>query len=98
MIIRIVQMTFHENKIDSFIKIFEENKQAIRHQPGCMHLELWQDKNQPQILSTYSLWESEEYLNQYRHSETFGKVWPATKALFAAKPVASSHIQRYQLD
>ncbi|SMG38390.1 Quinol monooxygenase YgiN [Marivirga sericea] len=98
MIIRIVKMTFQENKTASFIKIFEENKEAIRHQPGCLHLELWQDKNQPHIFSTYSLWKSEDDLNQYRHSETFGKVWPATKALFAAKPIASSHIQRFTID
>ncbi len=98
MLIRTVKMTFHKDKVDDFIKIFEENKEAIRNQAGCKHLELWQDKDQPNIFSTYSFWESEKDLNQYRHSDTFGKVWPATKALFAEKPVASSHIQRYKLD
>jgi quinol monooxygenase YgiN len=91
-------MTFQQDKIDDFVKIFEENKEAIRNQAGCKHLELWQDKNQPHIFRTYSLWEDEVHLNQYRDSETFGKVWPATKTLFAEKPVASSHIQRYKLD
>lgn len=98
MLIRIVKMTFQADKIDDFVRIFEENKEAIRNQAGCRHLELWQDKDYPNIFSTYSLWENEDYLNQYRHSSTFGKVWPATKALFAEKPVASSHIQRYELD
>lgn len=98
MLIRIVKMTFKKDKIDDFIKIFEKNKEAIRHQAGCKHLELWQDKNHPNIFSTYSIWENEDYLNQYRDSETFGKVWPATKALFAEKPIASSHLQRYKLD
>lgn len=98
MLIRIVRMTFHEDKIDDFIKIFEKNKEAIRNQPGCKHLQLWQDKNHPNVFSTYSLWDNEDCLNQYRASETFGKVWPATKALFKEKPVASSHIQRYQID
>lgn len=97
MLIRIVTMTFQENKVDDFIKIFEEYKEAIRNQVGCQHLELWQDKELANVMSTYSLWENEEYLNQYRHSETFGKVWPATKALFSEKPVATSHVQRYQL-
>jgi len=98
MLIRIVKMTFQKDKIEDFIKIFEENKEAIRKQAGCQHLELWQDQSHPHIFSTYSLWQNEEYLNQYRHSETFGKVWPATKQLFAEKAVASSHIQRYQLE
>jgi len=97
MLIRIVKMTFQADKTDDFIKIFEENKEAIRNQAGCHHLELWQDKNHPNIFSTYSLWESEEYLNKYRKSETFGKVWPATKVLFSEKPIASSHLQRYEL-
>ncbi len=97
MLIRIVKMTFQMDKIDDFVQIFDKNKEAIRNQTGCLHLELWQDKDQPNIFSTYSLWENEECLNQYRQSETFGKVWPATKALFAEKPLASSHIQRYKL-
>lgn len=98
MLIRIVRMAFHEDKIVEFINIFEKNKRAIRNQPGCKHLELWQDKDQPNIFSTYSLWENEDFLNQYRNSETFGTVWPATKALFAEKPIANSHFQRYKLD
>jgi quinol monooxygenase YgiN len=90
-------MTFQEDKIEDFLKIFEKYKEAIRNQPGCQHLELWQDKDQLNVFSTYSLWENEEYLNQYRTSETFGIVWPATKALFAQKPIANSHIQRFSI-
>ena len=42
------------------------------------------------VLFTYSHWEDEESLNNYRISETFKEVWPQTKALFAAKPQAFS--------
>jgi quinol monooxygenase YgiN len=90
-------MTFRKDKIEDFIQIFEQNKEAIRNQNGCLHLELWQDQEQTNIFSTYSLWESEKDLNQYRNSDTFGKVWPATKSLFAEKPIASSYIQRFKL-
>ncbi|XHC31121.1 antibiotic biosynthesis monooxygenase family protein [Marivirga tractuosa] len=98
MLIRIVKMTFQEDKIEDFVKIFEENKEAIRNQTGCKHLELWQDKDHPCIFSTYSIWENEDCLNHYRHSETFGKVWPATKSLFSEKPQANSHTQRFKLN
>jgi quinol monooxygenase YgiN len=91
-------MTFQEDKIQNFVKIFEQNKEAIRNQTGCQHLELWQDQDNPNIFSTYSIWDNKDCLNQYRHSETFGKVWPATKVLFAEKPIANSHIQRFKLD
>ena len=39
---------------------------------------------------TYSHWESESALNQYRDSELFKSVWAFTKTLFSDKPVAFS--------
>jgi len=84
MINRIVKMTFHENRIEDFLQVFRENAAAIRNQPGCHSVKLMQDVNQPNVFFTYSQWENEGFLNAYRQSETFGKVWPATKALFCA--------------
>ncbi|WNB17203.1 putative quinol monooxygenase [Marivirga arenosa] len=98
MVIRIVKMTFKEGKVDDFLEIFNKYKSAIRNQKGCNHLELWRDKDNTNTFSTYSIWDSEEYLNNYRGSEIFGLVWPATKALFSEKPQASTHIQEYKLD
>jgi heme-degrading monooxygenase HmoA len=83
-------MTFQEDRVDDFLENFEKNKQSIRNFPGCEHLELWQDENEKNIFLTYSHWESEEALNQYRDSELFKTVWSFTKALFAARPVAFS--------
>ncbi|GAB3340176.1 antibiotic biosynthesis monooxygenase [Marivirga atlantica] len=98
MIIRIVRMTFREDKISEFLAIFDQYKEAIRKQPGCTHLELLQDYNHTNVYSTYSYWDNEEALNNYRHSETFGKVWPATKKLFSAKPEAHSYLVRAKID
>jgi len=93
MIIRIVRMTFWPEKTGEFLEIFRSSKEKIRAFDGCRQVELLQDLHQPNVYSTYSLWESEEQLNAYRHSELFGQVWPATKALFADKPLAWSHVQ-----
>lgn len=90
MLIRIVRMTFREDKVEDFIKLFEATKHRIRHFEGCQHLDLLQDYNQSNIYSTYSIWENEEALNKYRDSALFGEVWKSTKALFAAKAVAFS--------
>lgn len=90
MLVRIVRMTFKEGARADFLQNFEENKSAIRNFPGCHHLELWEDEQDKNIFLTYSHWESEEALNQYRDSELFKTVWSFTKALFAAKPVAFS--------
>lgn len=90
MIIRIVRMTFQEDKIEDFLKVFNNSKQYIRAFVGCQHLELLRDKNTPNILMTYSYWNSEDDLNTYRDSELFKTTWAATKVLFADKPVAFS--------
>ncbi|MDQ3277521.1 MAG: antibiotic biosynthesis monooxygenase [Bacteroidota bacterium] len=88
MIIRIVKMIFREEETKAFQALFEERKSLIRNFPGCSHLELWQDKQYPQIFFTYSWWHSEEDLNRYRESHFFDDTWRLTKQKFAAKPEA----------
>ena len=90
MLVRIVRMTFKPEEVDAFLDLFHSTKDKIRNFEGCQHLELMQDYNQPNIFITYSYWESEAHLNQYRFSPLFGEVWKATKAKFADKPLAFS--------
>jgi quinol monooxygenase YgiN len=94
MIVRIVQMTFREEEVNNFQKLFDERKELIRHFEGCRHLELWQDAHMPNVFFTYSHWESEQALDHYRFSELFKNTWAKTKALFAEKPRAWSVEQR----
>lgn len=90
MLIRIVRLTFAPEHIAAFLRIFQDSENQIRQMPGCRHLELWQDADDPLVYCTHSHWESAEALNAYRRSALFGQVWPATKALFAAPPLAFS--------
>lgn len=90
MFIRIVKMTFKEDKVSDFQKIFEDSKHKIRKQPGCVHLELLRDLNAPNVFMTYSYWRNPSDLENYRNSELFGVVWKSTKALFAEKAEAWS--------
>lgn len=89
-IVRIVRMEFQADKLEAFHQIFEASKHSIRAREGCLGLELHRDAQKAHVLYTYSIWTSEAALNAYRESELFGKVWPKTKALFAAKPQAFS--------
>ncbi len=97
MIIRIVKMTFQEDKVSEFLSVFNESKELIRNMPGCSHLELLNDINSPNVFFTYSYWNSEHDLNAYRDSELFSKVWSNTKILFEAKPEAWSVEQKVVL-
>lgn len=90
MLIRIVKMSFHREHIPAFLENFEINKQKIRNSHGNRFLELYQDKNNDCVFFTYSHWETENDLENYRKSELFANVWKFTKALFNDKPVAWS--------
>ena len=90
MFIRIVKMSFHEEHIPKFLKNFDVMKDKIRGAEGNRFLELYQDKNNPSIFFTYSHWENEQDLENYRNSELFYDVWQFTKKLFNDKPEAWS--------
>ncbi len=90
MLVRIVKMSFHQENIPAFLDNFENNKEYIRNCQGNRLLELYQDKNNKCLFFTYSYWDSEDDLNNYKKSELFGKVWKFTKPLFNAPPQAWS--------
>ncbi len=90
MLVRIVKMGFYKQNIEIFKENFDESKAKIRAFEGCTFLELYRDKNDPSIFFTYSHWESEEALENYRKSEVFNNVWSKTKPLFSIRPEAWS--------
>ncbi|MFN7675127.1 putative quinol monooxygenase [Flavobacterium sp.] len=90
MFIRIVKMSFHEENIPRFLENFELMKDKIRGATGNRFLELYQDKNNPCLFFTYSFWETEADLENYRKSALFDEVWTFTKKLFNDKPEAWS--------
>ena len=90
MFVRIVKLSFHEENIPAFLENFELMKEKIRNAEGNRFLELYQDKNNKCIFFTYSYWETEADLENYRNSELFYDVWNFTKKLFNDKPEAWS--------
>lgn len=90
MFVRIVKMGFDPQNIDAFLANFEANKNKIRNFEGCKFLELYRDKNNTNQFFTYSYWENENSLENYRNSALFEKVWAETKVWFNQKPEAWS--------
>ena len=68
-----------------FEALFQTYKKAIAAAEGCTEVQLLASHD---CFFTFSLWQSEQALNNYRHSEVFGEVWPQTKALFSGAPEA----------
>lgn len=90
MIKRLVKMTFKPGHVEEFKALFDSKKRFIAAMPGCSHVELLQDVDNPCIFFTYSLWDAPSQLEAYRHSDLFKDVWANTKVLFDAKPEAWS--------
>ena len=70
--------------------LFNEAYPKITAMPGCQSLQLLRDINTPEILFTYSHWENDAALQNYRNSELFSGTWAKTKVLFAEKAEAWS--------
>jgi heme-degrading monooxygenase HmoA len=81
-------MTFAEGNEQQFLQLFNSYREHIAGAPGCLHLELWRDLDDPTVFFTYSHWDHVDSLNGYRDSELFKEVWPKTKVLFGDKPQA----------
>lgn len=89
--VRLVQLTFHPERIEEFLALFDNVAPQIRSFDGCEHLELLQNSTFPNVFSTYSYWDSEASLGKYRKSDLFITTWAKTKKLFAAPPKAVSY-------
>jgi quinol monooxygenase YgiN len=90
MVVRIVRMHFRADAVESFLKTFNENKEAIRNFPGCTYMELMKDIRALNTFVTISHWDKTEDLDAYRHSWLFESIWAKTKPLFSAKAEAFS--------
>jgi heme-degrading monooxygenase HmoA len=83
-------MNFMPGNIEDFLALYKIAHPKITAMPGCEGVQLLQDKHTPGILFTYSHWENEDALHNYRHSELFIETWRKTKILFEQKAEAWS--------
>ena len=90
MFVRIVKLSLKEEYIVAFLANFEIVKHKIRNAHGNRFLELYQDKGDKTLFFTYSHWNTELDLENYRKSDFFNEVWTYTKTLFDKKPEAWS--------
>lgn len=98
MIVRVVKMTFRPEEVEAFQRLFEGWRHRIIAFPGCRHLELLHDAEDPRVFFTYSEWDGPEALKAYRDSVVFADVWPVVKGLFAARAEAWSTVREHSMD
>lgn len=83
-------MTFKPEHIEDFRSYFSSIKNKVAGQPGCHGVKLLEEIGETGVFFTYSVWDSVDDLNAYRHTELFGQVWPKVKNWFGAKAEAWS--------
>ena len=98
MLIRIVRMYFKEEHVKDFLQIFEGSKERMKNFDGCYKVELLQDLNQRNILTTYSYWRDKKAMDNYRHSAFFMENWAQMKKFFSQKPDAISCVKLDEVD
>ncbi len=90
MITRIVKMEIKENDVAQYMYHVKPFIEKILEFPGCKEVKIYRDINSETTFFSYSIWESEHDLNNYRHSEIFIETWQKIKPLFCSKPMAWS--------
>lgn len=93
--IRIVKLTFKPEHVQDFLEHFETVKHDINNFPGCKGMKLLQDQNSECIFFTFSEWNTNEDLDNYRKSELFGGIWPKVKKWFDQQAEAWSVDQQF---
>ncbi len=88
--IRIVKLTFTEDKTTDFLAFFDTIKHIVNNFPGCEGMKLLQDIHNPNIIMTYSHWKEEQDLENYRVSPEFQTIWSTIKPWFSQKAEAWS--------
>jgi quinol monooxygenase YgiN len=88
MILRVVKMVVDQNKIDVFNHFMSNVKMEKIKLEGCVHYDHFGDKQYQNVFYSYTIWESERYLNKYRKSELFREVSSTLRSLCLTEPTA----------
>ena len=88
MITRIVKLEIKPEYALQFRQTFADNHVRIESFPGCIEVRLVHASSDDQTHFTISTWENEQALENYRHSELFGVIWPTVKPWFKEKAEA----------
>lgn len=88
MILRVVKMNVDEEKRDAFELFMKNLREEKLKLAGCLHFDYFHEKNNKNIFYSYTIWESEKYLKQYKKTDLFIEVVSTLKKLCTEEPKA----------
>ena len=82
MIAIVAKQKVKNEEIETFIEIAKKLvKETHKYDEGCIHYDLFQDKNNPQIFTFIEKWENQDALNKHMQSDHFKKLLPQLEKL-----------------
>jgi len=90
MIVRLVSLKIHPDKVEEFKQFFETIYDRIREAQGCLSLRVVADLEGLGEFFTVSEWESPAALEAYKDSAFFRETWPRVKTFLRDRPWAQS--------
>lgn len=90
MIVRLVSLKIHPDKVEEFKQFFETIYDRIREAQGCLSLRVVADLEGLGEFFTVSEWESPAALEAYMNTAFFRGTWPRVKTFLRDRPWAQS--------
>ena len=91
--IRIVaKSVIKDDKIETYIKLAKELIEKSRQEQGCISYGLFQDINNPSIITFIEDWQDQKSIELHRNSEHFKRIVP----LFADLRVSKGEVNLYK--
>ncbi len=91
MITRIVKLSFQNQYCPHFESMFPKIQQIVFSSKGCKEVKLLKSMEKG-LYFTYSHWDTEQSLEDYRQSDVFKKIWSDFKTNFKDAPQAWSTV------
>jgi len=88
MILRVVKMELIETKIGLFERFMSNLKDEKLRQEGCLHHDIFCDKDNNSIYFSYTIWNNEKSLKKYKKSELFKVVSQTIRSFCVKEPLA----------
>jgi quinol monooxygenase YgiN len=77
----VAKNNIQEGKLEEILDLYKELVEKTVIEPGCIKYELYQDINNPRILTMIEEWESIEALDAHEKTEHFVRIFPLLKDL-----------------
>lgn len=88
MILRIVKMEVDDTRIDFFENFMNNLSEEKLTLEGCLHHDFFCEKDNRNMYYSYTIWQSEKFLNKYKKTDLFKEVTRTLRHICIKEPIA----------